>query len=442
MSATLYPDTPAPGACVEAGRGPPSYYAATSNPAPTASPLGQEAKVDVCIVGGGFTGLSAALRLAERGLSVVLLEGGALGDGASGRNGGQVHVGMRRDQQWLERAVGPDDARHLWALALDARADLDRLIAEHGIACDFRPGHLHGDHRQRFVADTHRDVDHLRDHYGYQDIRFVDRDEIAELVPGAGYFGGSLDRRGGHLHPLNLALGIAGAAIARGAALHPHSPATAIRQRAGRWCVETKRGSVTADHVLLACGGYMRGLQPVVEKHVMPINNYIAVTAPLGEAHAAAIIRQGLAVSDSRFVVYYYRMTPDHRLLFGGGENYSYRFPDDIAGFVRPHMGRVFPALADAPIDHAWGGTLSVTTSRMPFVRQLKPGLYNASGFSGLGVVLAPYFGRIMADAIAGERADFDRLTRLPGTAFPGGRLLRYPTLIAVMSMFALRDRL
>lgn len=421
---------------------PDSYYAATRIAGPDAPPLVGNRRSDVCIIGGGYTGLSAALTLAASGRSVTLLESGPLGWGASGRNGGQVHVGMRRDQRWLERNVGREHARTLWNLALDARDYLDRLMTEYGAACDFVPGYLHGDHKRRYVADTFADVEHLREYYDYSSIRSVDRDEVAALVPSAGYHGGSIDTRGGHLHALNLALGIANAAAAAGACLHAGTRATSIKRSGTEWRVETASGTVTADAVLLACGGYLQGLNRKVDAHVMPINNYIAVTEPLGPDHAQALIRDTLAVSDSRFVVYYYRMTPDHRLLFGGGESYSYRFPDDITGFVRPHMARVFPALAKTRLDYAWGGTLSVTPTRMPFVRQIQPGLYNVSGFSGLGVVLAPYFGHVVGQAIAGDGAAFDRLTRIPVPSFPGGRLLRWPTMIAAMSFFALRDHL
>jgi gamma-glutamylputrescine oxidase len=424
----------------------PSYYAATSRPSPPAPALDGSTQADVCIVGGGFTGLSAALRLAQRGISVVLLEAGPLGWGASGRNGGQVHVGMRRDQAWLEKTVGLDDARHLWRLALDGRAHLDTLIAEHGVDCDLRLGYLHGDHKARYVPHTRAEVDHLRERYGYDDIRFVDRDEIRSLVATQDYHGGSLDRRGGHLHPLNLTLGIARAAAGKGARLHAGTRATGVMRSGSGWRVETASGVVQAETVLLACGGYLQGLESEVDAHVMPINNFIAVTEPLGPERAQALIRDGLAVSDSRFVVYYYRTTPDHRLLFGGGESYSWRFPADIADFVRPHIARVFPQLRDVRLDYAWGGTLSITPTRLPFVRAVRPGLYNISGFSGLGVVLAPYFGHLIGDALAGgpaglEGADFDRLARLPVPRFPGGKLLRWPTMVGAMLWFAMRDR-
>jgi gamma-glutamylputrescine oxidase len=261
-------------------------------------------------------------------------------------------------------------------------------------------------------------------------------------VGGGHYHGGMLHTRGGHLHALNWALGLARAARQEGALLFEQSPVTAIEPAGGGWRLRTAEGEARAENVLVAANGYLRGLVPEIEARVMPINNFIAVTEPLGRERAESLIRGGYAVSDSRFVVYYFRITPDHRLLFGGGENYSLRFPEDVAGFVRRHMLRVYPQLADVRLDNAWGGTLAVTPHRLPYVREVAPGLYGIGGYSGLGVVLAPYFGKLIADRIAGRSEDFDALARLPVPRFPGGKLLRWPTLVAAMSWFALRDRL
>jgi len=261
-------------------------------------------------------------------------------------------------------------------------------------------------------------------------------------VASESYHSGSFDARGGHLHALNYALGIARAAASHGASLHERSEVTGLRRSGARWCVSTARGEVRAAKVILACNGYHRGLAPLVERHVMPINNYIAVTEVLGPERATALIRNGAAVSDSRFVVNYFRLTPDHRLLFGGGENYSYHFPRDIGAFVRPHVLQVFPQLQDTRFDFAWGGTLGITPTRMPLVREIEPGLINASGYSGLGVLMAPFAGKAVADALHGERAAFELLGTLPPPAFPGGVALRWPTLVAAMTFYALRDRL
>lgn len=420
----------------------PSYYAATVRERITPAHFAGSTRADVCVIGGGYAGLSTALHLARRGVDVVLLEQSRIGWGASGRNGGQVHVGMRRDQPWLEQQLGATDARRLWEFAIAARDHLDWLMATYGIDCDFRPGLLHADHRARFAADTRRHVDHLRSAYGYEHIRFVDRDEVAAMVATSGYHAGSFDSRGGHLHALNYALGIARAAAGHGARLHEGVEVTGLRSEGGGWRVATPAGDVQANRVVLACNGYLRHLAPEVERRVMPINNYIAVTEPLGEERARSLIANGCAVSDSRFVVNYFRVTPDHRLLFGGGENYRYRFPDDIASFVRPHLLDVFPQLRDTPLEYAWGGTLGITPTRMPCVRELEPGLLNASGFSGLGVLVAPLAGKAIADALCGDRDYFELLGRVPVPPFPGGAALRWPTLVAAMLFYALRDRL
>ena len=420
----------------------PSYYAATAAHAVAATALAGAHSCDVCVVGGGFTGCAAALHLARRGFTVKLLEQSRLGWGASGRNGGQVHVGLRRDQNWLEGKLGAADARKLWELALDARAHLDALRESYAIECDLRLGLLHADHKARYTRATRRYVAHLQEAYGYAHIRYVEQKEVRTLVATDGYYGASFDARGGHLHPLNLALGIARGAQSHGAQLHEGAEVLKVERAGAGFLVTTAAAQVRASQVILACNGYLRGISPAVEAHVMPINNFIAVTEPLGAERAAAIVRNGYAVADSRFVVNYYRITVDQRLLFGGGENYSYRFPHDIAAFVRPHMTKLFPQLRGVRLDYAWGGTLAITPSRMPFIRELEPGFYNASGFSGLGVVLAPYAGKILADAIAGERRAFTAFARVPVPRFFGGAALRWPTLVAAMSLYALRDRL
>ena len=420
----------------------PSYYAATLKERFATEPFTGLARADVCVVGGGYTGLSTALHLARRGVDVLLVEQSLLGWGASGRNGGQAHVGMRRDQEWLEEHVGLADARRLWEFSLGARAHLDWLIETYGIKCDLRLGYLHANHRERYTAQTRRHVEHMRSKYAYEHVRFVERDELVGMVATQDYCSGSFDARAGHLHALNLALGLARAAASQGARLYEAVEVTGIDREGGGWRVATAQGEIIANRVVLACNGYLRGLAPQVERHVMPINNYIAVTEPLGAEGARRLISNGAAVSDSRFVVNYFRITPDHRLLFGGGENYGYNFPHDIAAFVRPHLLKVFPQLAQVRYDYAWGGTLAITPTRMPWVHEFEPGLINASGFSGLGVVIAPYTGKAIADALCGERDAFELLGRVPVPTFPGGPWLRSPTLVAAMLFYALRDRL
>jgi len=420
---------------------PPSYYHATAGVRPQTAPLAGARRVGVAIIGGGFTGLGAACELARQGIDTALIEADSLGAGASGLNGGQAHIGQRRDQLWLERVMGPADARKLWDLALDARAELGALVAANP-DCAFTPGVFEADHKPRFVAETRAYVRHLNEAYDYPHVRFVDAEETRAMVASQDYHGGRLDMLAGHLHPLNLTLALGRAAQAAGAQIFTATPATKLMRSAAGWEITTPQGQIVAGKVILAGDGLLQRLYAPLDARVMPINNFIAVTEPLGQERAEALIRHGYAVSDSRFVVYYFRTTPDHRLLFGGGENYSYKFPADIAGFVRPHILRIFPQLADVGIAYAWGGTLGITAKRMPYVAEMAPGLFTAAGYSGLGVVLAPYFGKVLAQAIAGERMNFDLLARVPHMRFPGGPALRWPSLVVAMSFYALRDRL
>lgn len=420
----------------------PSWYAATAHPAPTRPALDGDTSADVCVVGAGFTGLSTALHLAERGRSVVVLEANAVGWGASGRNGGQLHSGQRRDQETLEAWFGETRARALFDLAEEAKHTVKRLIADHAIACDWRDGLIHAVHKRAWLPHVAREVEHLVDRYGYGGTALLDRDALAAAIGTDVYFGGWRDGTAGHLHPLNFCLGLARAAETAGVRIHEASRVAAIDVGPGRPArIATATGTVAATDVVIATNGYLDGLDPEIDTHVMPIRNYVAATEPLGE-RADRLIPGGEAVADSRFVVHYWRLSADGRLLFGGGETYGHRDPADVAGFVRAHMARIYPNLAEVRIDHAWGGTLAVTMNRMPFVRRLKPGLYTAAGYSGHGVAIATFAGRLLAEAIDGDTARFDVMAAIPAKTFPGGPLLRAPTLALAMTWFALRDRL
>jgi gamma-glutamylputrescine oxidase len=419
-----------------------SWYSATATPFPQLPGLQQDTRADVCVIGAGYTGLGAALELAQRGVSVVVLEAAQVASGASGRNGGQVHVGQRNDQAWLEKTVGRDDALVLWRMSQDARAHLLSLIATHQIACDFTPGMIHARHRPGGEARDAAHVDFMRRRYGYDQLSLIDDGALADDLGTDVYHGGTLDRGGGHLHPLNLALGLARAAIAAGAVIHEQTRATAWRREGGAIVVETPTGRVTCDQLILTGDGYLDPLAGgAATARVMPINNFILATEPLGE-RADTLLRSNAAVADTRFVINYFRKSPDGRLIFGGGENYSPGFPRDLKAFVRRHMLKVYPDLADVAVTHAWGGTLGITVHRAPFVRELAPGVRIAAGYSGQGVMLAPYFGKLLADATLGEGEGVTLLARLPTPPFPGGRLLRWPLTVAGLSWYAMRDRI
>jgi gamma-glutamylputrescine oxidase len=419
-----------------------SWYVQTATPFPQLPELQQDTRAAVCVIGAGYTGLGAALELAQRRVSVVVLEAAQVGSGGSGRNGGQVHVGQRNDQAWLEKTLGRDDALRLWGMSQDARTHLLALIAEHDIACDFRPGMIHARHRKGGEAQDAAHIDFMRSRYGYDQLAPIGEAALADELGTDVYHGGLVDHGGGHLHPLNLALGMARAALAAGAVIHERTRAAAWRREGGSIIVETPKGRVICDQLILTGDGYLDDLVGgSARARVMPINNFILATEPLGE-RADAIIRSNAAVADSRFVINYFRKSPDGRLIFGGGENYRPGFPPDLKAFVRRHMVKVYPDLADVEVTHAWGGTLGITVHRAPFVRDLAPGVRIAAGYSGQGVVLAPWFGKLLADAVLGEGEELALLARLPTPPFPGGRLLRWPLTVAGLSWYALRDRI
>ncbi len=419
----------------------PSYYAATAHPAPERPALDGDTTADVCVVGAGYTGLSTALHLAKRGRSVVVVEANRVGWGASGRNGGQLHSGQRRDQETLEKWFGEARARALFDLAEESKRTVKGLIAEHAIDCDWRDGLIHAVHKKAWVGEAAREVEHLTARYGYPGASLLDAAELAAAIGTDVYYGGWRDGTAGHLHPLNYALGLARAAEEAGVRIHEATRATGIETTAGRVRVATPTGTVGAADAVIAANGYLDGLVPAIDARVMPIRNYVAATAPLGPL-ADRLIPGREAVADSRFVVHYWRLSADGRMIFGGGETYGHSDPKDIAAFVRAHMLKIYPNLADVPITHAWGGTLAVTMNRMPFFRRLKPGLYTACGYSGHGVAIATLAGRLLAEAIDGDTARFDVMGSIPAGKFPGGPLLRLPTLVLAMSWFALRDRL
>ncbi len=422
----------------------PSYYAATAHDVRDHAPLAGARNCDVAIIGGGYTGLSAALHLAQNGVDVAVLEAHRLGWGASGRNGGQIHNGIRPDQHTLEKRLGRDDARKIWELSLDAAALVRSLIAEHAIDCDLRQGIIHALHKRRYIAPTRRYLDHLRRAYSADHFDWLETPALAQALGTDHYHEGYRDRAQGHLHALNFALGLGRAAHRAGATIYEQTRVTEIASTARTaqphgWRLSGEAGTLTADTVIVACNGYLEGLCAEVAARVMPINNFILTTRPLG---ARQPIAGGEAAADSRFVVYYWRPTADGRLLFGGGETYSPRFPADIAAFVRRHLLRIYPQLADVRIDYAWGGTLAVTVHRFPLVRRLRSGVYTAGGYSGQGVAMGTLGGKILAGAITGAPDRLDLIGKLSCPAFPGGTWLRRPALVAAMSYYALRDRL
>ncbi|MCV6575748.1 MAG: FAD-binding oxidoreductase [Cohaesibacter sp.] len=423
------------------GRYPLSYYAASANAHGSLPAAQGDLSCDVCVIGAGYMGLSSALHLAQKGYDVVLLDAHRVGWGASGRNGGQVGSGQRMEQDDLEKLVGHDHARRLWDLAEASKALVKSLIADHGIECDLKPGILHADHKKSYVAHSKAYAQKLQDEYGYDAIGFVDRDEICSMLGSDAYYGGTIDWNAAHLHPLNFALGLSLAAQKAGVRLFENSQVLDI-QKGAKVGITTDEAQITASHVIMACNGYIDKLVPKIAARVMPMNNYIIATEPLSEAEAKALIRDDVAVADSKFVINYFRLSSDRRLLFGGGESYSFKFPSDIKSFVRKPMLDIYPQLKDIELDYGWGGTLGITLNRMPYFCKLDANIFNASGFSGHGVAMATLAGHILADAIDGQASRFDVMEKVPTHSFPGGRHLRWPLMVLGMLYYSLRDRL
>ena len=418
---------------------PASWYAATSDLPGTRPPLDGDTACDVCVVGAGYTGLSAALELARKGYDVVVLDAHRAGFGASGRNGGQVGSGFNKSQRWLEARLGDTAARALWDMAEAAKALLRDRVAEVAPDARYLPGVAHGAYTAAEARDLADEAAHLARRYDYPHVEPLDAGAMRALVKTPRYVGGVLDHGAGHIHPLRYALGLARAAEAAGARLFDLTEATRLDPGPPA-LVTTPQGRVAARHVILAGNGYLPGLVPAVAARVMPINSFIAATEPLADPQA--VLTRDIAVADSKFVVNYFRMSHDHRFLFGGRESYSIRFPRDIRTALVRRMTNLFPQLAGTRIDHVWGGTIGITISRLPLFARVAPNVLNASGFCGHGVALSGLAGVVMAEAIAGDSARFDTLATLPVPPFPGGAAARAPLLTLAMTWYALRDRL
>ena len=422
------------------GEFPKSWYAATTDiPAPRPELRG-EVRADVCVVGAGYAGLTAALRLAERGMRVVVLEAHRAGFGASGRNGGQVGSGYNWSQKDLAAKMGDGPARAAWDLAEEAKADLRSLLETHAPEARYRPGVLDGVYSDKAVRKAHEDAEYLAKTYGYDGREPLDRAGVRARVGTEAYAGGTLDHGAGHIHPLRYAVGLARAAEAAGAVIHELSEVHAIA-RGAPVKVQTGRGHVLADHVILAGNGYMPGLMRPVASRVMPINSFICATAPLGDL-ADSVLKEDIAVADSKFVVNYYRMTEDRRFLFGGRESYTIGFPTDIATALVARMESLFPQLKGVEITHVWGGTLGITMTRLPALQRVAPNILSGAGFSGHGVALSGIAGKVMAEAVTGQAERFDVLAGLPVPNFPGGPAFRGPLLTLAMTWYSMRDRL
>ena len=415
-----------------------SWYESSVEARPEYPALDGSRSCDVLIIGGGFTGLSAAYHLAAKGLSVVVLEQARFGDGASGRNGGQLNTGQRGWVEDFESSLGFERTKLLFDMAEDAKAHLLGFAKQHAIEIDYMNGQLDGIHTKKYLKDYQAHPDTMA-RYGYPHISYMDANETAQRIGTQLYLGGLRDRGTGHIHPLKLLIGTAQVAAEAGAKLFENTKVTSLTPNGGKVVAVTPTGTVTAGKALSAVNAYGGNLEPISASHVMPIGSFIGATEPLPED--SPILPGGESASDSRFVVRYFRKTKDHRLLFGGREIYTAGSPAEIEGGVRKQVTELYPALANVKFTHAWGGYVGITVPRMPFVREVMPNVTSIGGFSGHGVMLSNYTGRLYAETLTGNDDRLRALRELKIPPFPGGRRFRTPLLFLALSWFALRDR-
>ncbi|NAX23587.1 NAD(P)/FAD-dependent oxidoreductase [Vibrio sp. V39_P1S14PM300] len=418
-----------------------SYYAASKNQSFEFPELQGEHTADVCVIGSGITGTTAALELANRGFKVIVLEANRVGWGASGRSGGQAIFGWAADQHKLEKMVGFSDAKKLWDISVEALALTKENIRKYNIDCDWRDGMAHLAMKPRQDQELQEWHDDLHQRYGYESLKMWDKQQVRDNIASDKYTSGLFDSNSGHLHPLNYTLGLVRAAGEAGALFYEASKVHKI-EHGETATLYTQAGTVKAKHVILACNAYMEGLESSLENKVMPVGTYICATEPLGEEATAALMKNHIAACDINFVLDYYRCSGDYRMLFGGRVSYSGMEPLNLEKAMRARMLDIFPQLDHAKIDFAWGGNVAITMNRAPHFGRLKPNVYFAQGFSGHGIAATGMAGTLMAECVATTAERFAIFDKIPHLPFPGGRLLRTPALVLAMSYYRVRDML
>ena len=419
---------------------PQSYYAASANPVPARPELEGEVQTDVCVVGAGYTGLSTALFLLENGFKVTVLEAAKVGFGASGRNGGQIVNSYSRDIDVIERTVGPKQAQLLGQMAFEGGRIIRERIAKYNIQCDLKDGGVFG-------AFTKKQMGHLEsqkklwERYGHTQLELLDAKRIREVVATENYIGGMLDMSGGHIHPLNLALGEAAAVESLGGVIHEQSPAIRI-DRGANPVVHTPKGCVKAKFVVVAGNAYLGNLLPELTAKSMPCGTQVVTTEPLSAEMAKSLLPQDYCVEDCNYLLDYYRLSGDNRLIYGGGVVYGARDPANIEAIIRPKMLKTFPQLKDVKIDFAWTGNFLLTLSRLPQVGRIGNNIYYSQGCSGHGVTYTHLAGKVLAETLRGQAERFDAFASLPHYPFPGGHLFRVPFTAIGAWYYTLRDKM
>ena len=417
----------------------PSWYATTAHPAPDHPQLLGAQRADVVVLGGGIAGLSTAIELAERGYSVIVLEAECVGWGASGRSGGQAIFGYGCDMSKLESQLGREDARKLFDWSVEGVDLIAQRARQYAIDCDWVPGHAHAAIKARQVDELRRWQDDLAGNYGYTGTELWDRARLQQDLATERYAALLYDPRSAHIHPLNYTLGLARAAQKLGVRIFERSRVQRVVEGA-EVVIRTAQGEARGRFGVLAGNAWLSGVMPRLEAKIMPVGTYICASAPLGAERARSLIRNNMAVADINFVLDYFRLSSDHRMLFGGRVSYSKLDPPGLRARMRSRMLAVFPQLADVAVDYVWGGYVDISMSRAPHWGRVGSNLYFAQGFSGHGIAATGLAGRVIAQAIDGQAARLDIYQRIRHVDFPGGRMLRTPALVLAMLWFRIKD--
>ncbi len=418
-----------------------SYYVATA-PALAPFPVLTGAETaDVCVVGGGLAGLSTALELRAKGFSVVVLEGKTVGWGASGRNGGQAIVGHSSESALLDQ-LGEAEAKRAWDVSVEGMHLLRQRIADHSIDCDYVPGWMYLAVNDKKACALREDFEFTREKFKYSHQRWIPPEEIGDWIASPRFKAGLYDDLSGHLHPLKYTRGIAAATAAAGARIFENSRATSI-SRGVAPIVKTALGEVRCRYIVLAGNSYLGDLAPEIDSRIMPVGTYVVASNPLAPELASSLVKDRAAVCDNNFVLDYFRISNDHRVLFGGRVSYSTMTPVNLDESMRARMLKVFPQIGPSiKVDYAWGGFVDITMNRAPDFGRLAENIYYLQGFSGHGLALTGIAGKLAAETIAGHAERFDIYAQLKHLPFPGGRLLRTPALVLGMLWYRLRDML
>jgi gamma-glutamylputrescine oxidase len=419
-----------------------SYYAASANQQIECSVLKGSHTADVCIVGAGITGLSAALNLAERGYTVTVLEAKIVGWGASGRSGGQMIFGFGCDMSVIEKSAGKVAAKAMWDMSVEAIDVLRQRVDQHQIQCDLQQGHLHAAIKPRHMDELEQWQGELERDYGYGSLSLWNKQQVQSKMASERYIGGLYDANSGHIHPLNYTLGLARAALNAGVTIHTGSAVTKVTRKSKANVCHTEQGHITSQQVLFCGNAYIGNLVPEISNKIMPVGTYIGATQPLGKDRAEALINNNMAVADINFVLDYFRMSADFRMLFGGRVSYSTVAPANLTQAMRQRMLSVFPQLLDVKMDYSWGGNVAITMNRGPHFGQVGKDLYFAQGFSGHGIAATGLAGKLLAEAVAGQAERFDLFKEISHLPFPGGTLFKTPALVLAMAWYRLRDML